>query len=346
MQYFTLKVIDIIKDTSDVITIRFKQPGLKKIKYKAGQYLTLIIRINGRKYLRPYSFSSAPDIDLYLEITIKRIQGGVVSNYLYDHIKVDDIIEVMEPMGDFIYDPSSIPNNQHIMLWGAGSGITPLMSILKTTLNHSPDTKVSLFYCNRNPEHTIFQQEINALKEKFNKSLVVWNFYTGIPEDIYLNYQISGRIDESKIMSVVSNKEELFGSVHYICGPTGLKNTIKAILSKLEVPATNIFTEEFEVLIDSQQLDDIQTRMVTIIEGGKKSVIEIVKGKSILDSGLDQDMDLSYSCQTGTCTLCKAKLLSGKVKVIGVDKMPDDVAEDECLLCCSYPYTDDIIIQI
>src|SRR4051812_31049076 len=104
MNYFTLKIIEIIKEVPDVVTIGFKQPGLKKIKYKAGQYITLKVNINGRKYIRPYSLSSAPNIDANLEITLKRIPGGIVSNYLYDHANVNDLIEVMEPMGDFVFN--------------------------------------------------------------------------------------------------------------------------------------------------------------------------------------------------------------------------------------------------
>ena len=102
MQTFTLKVIDIKKETGDTVTLSFKQPGLKKIKYKAGQYLTLIFRINGRRYLRPYSLSSAPGIDANLEITVKRVTGGIISNHINDMVKVDDLIEILYPMGDFV----------------------------------------------------------------------------------------------------------------------------------------------------------------------------------------------------------------------------------------------------
>lgn len=346
MQYFSLKVTNISKPVPDVVTISFKQPGLKKVKYKAGQYLTLIVRINGRKFIRPYSLSSAPGIDQHLEITIKRIPSGIVSNYLYDHIKIDDVIEVMEPMGDFLYDPGACTENQTVMLWGAGSGITPLISILKTVLNTFPSAKVFLFYCNRNPEHTIFQEELNNLKVKYSSNFTIWNFYTGIPEDVYLNYQIAGRINEQKIISVVPDVDELVRSIHYICGPHGLKQTIKSVLGKFNVPHDKILMEEFEILIDPEQFDDIETRMISIIQDGFEKTVEVIRGKSMLEAGLDAQIDLSYSCQTGTCTLCKAKLVSGKIKVIGIENIPEDIDKDECLLCCSYPYTDDIKVMI
>jgi ring-1,2-phenylacetyl-CoA epoxidase subunit PaaE len=134
MLCFKLQVIEIKPETSDTVTLCFKQPGLKEIKYLPGQYLTLIFRINGRKYMRPYSFSSAPDVDRYLEITVKRVPGGIISNHINDFVKVGDWIEAMPPMGDFIFERDKISPDKHIVLWGAGNGITPLISIAKYVL--------------------------------------------------------------------------------------------------------------------------------------------------------------------------------------------------------------------
>jgi ring-1,2-phenylacetyl-CoA epoxidase subunit PaaE len=118
MRFFTLKVVGVRTETADTVTVAFKQPGLKKVKYMAGQYLTLMFRINGRRYIRPYSFSSAPLVDAHLEVTIKRVPGGVVSNHIIDTVKVDDIVEVMEPMGDFMLNEAALTPATHIVLWG------------------------------------------------------------------------------------------------------------------------------------------------------------------------------------------------------------------------------------
>jgi len=347
MRYFTLRIIKIIKDTPDVITIYFKQPALKKITYQAGQYLTLIVRINGRKYIRPYSFSSAPNIDSHLEITIKRFPGGVVSNYLYDCARVDDMIEVMEPLGDFVYEPANVDSNlKHVFLWGAGSGITPLMSILKTVLHFSPQKQVGLFYCNRTREQTVFYNEINTLKDSFEENLKRWNFYTGTSEKIYNDSDILGRLKEQDIISIFRSIESYENSIHYICGPESFIETIKSALSQLNIEDGKILTEKFELLIDPGEFDDIETRNVKINQGGDHWEIEVVKGKNILDAALDQLIDLPYSCQTGSCLLCRAKILNGKVKVIGLEKLPDEFLSDDCLLCCGYPYTNDVEIMI
>jgi len=347
MNYFTLKVIEVIKEVPNVITIRFKQPALKKIRYKAGQYLTIVVNINGRKYMRPYSFSSAPNIDPHLEITLKRIPDGVVSNYLYDHVKIDDLIQVMEPMGNFVFDPEDHIKSDpdHVMLWAAGTGITPLMSIIKTIIHTSPTTKIELFYCNRNPEHTIFKTELEYLQQQYSERFIVYNFYTKLPEDIWLNYHIPGRIDEEKITLLLSKHTNLDRTYHYVCGPTGLTETVRSSLKSLDISSENIMSEEFEVMIDPEAFDDIETRNITFVNSVTNVHVEVIKGKSILYAGLDALIDLPYSCQTGTCMLCKAKLLSGKVKVIGVDKLPADLRDDDCLLCCSYPFTDDVKIM-
>ena len=343
MVTYTLKIVEIERTTPNVVTIFFKQPGLKKIKYLPGQYLTLVVRVNGRKYVRPYSFSSAPDIDQHLAVTIKRIPGGIVSNYLYDHACVDEMLEVMPPMGDFTYQ-TDINTANHVMLWGAGSGITPLMSILKTVLFKTPNHKVSLFYCNRDPEHTIFAAEIKSLEDKYQDRFKVHNFYTRIPEDIYLHYFIPGRIDELKINAILSKESGLENTVHYICGPDGLKNSVKNALQTLNISPSNIYTEEFEVFIDETLFDDVETRNIILLNGGQEYSVEVTKGKSLLNACLDAGIDLPYSCQTGTCLLCKGKLVSGSLKLIGIDKLPDALNSDDCLLCCSYPYSENIKI--
>jgi ring-1,2-phenylacetyl-CoA epoxidase subunit PaaE len=124
VRHYTLTIHEIRKETKDAITLCFKQPGLQKIKYQAGQYITLIVKINGRKYARPYSFSSAPSVDTALEITVKRMPDGIVSNYINNELKVGDVVEVLEPMGDFTFNRINPIN--HVYLWGVGSGITLL----------------------------------------------------------------------------------------------------------------------------------------------------------------------------------------------------------------------------
>lgn len=343
MKNYTLKVHNIKKETKDTITLCFKQPGLRKIKYKAGQYLTLSFRINGRKYTRPYSFSSAPSIDSLLETTIKRVPEGIFSNYIHDNIQVGDIIEVMEPMGDFIHDHDD--KVEQICFWGVGSGITPLISIMKEVLVSNPLIQVNLIYGNKNFESTIFLEAINELLKLYPNNLKVWHFHTQYNHDENHHFVKSGRINKDFILDLLkdANVEKI---KHYICGPNDLKNTIKTALDILKCPKENVFSEDFELVKDPKDFEVILTQQIKINFEGKDTFVEVLKGKSILEAALDAGMELPYSCQTGSCNTCKGKLKAGGLRMIGLVKEREDLGLDDYLLCCSHPLTEDVYIQI
>jgi len=347
MVTYTLKVERIKMETADTSTVCFKQPALRKVKYEAGQYLTLIFRINGRRYIRPYSFSSAPGIDATLNVTIKRVPGGVVSNHILDKVKVGDVVEVFQPLGDFVLSkaPQGI-NHKHVVLWGSGSGVTPLMSIAKFALNSGDYQHITLVYGNRNFETTIFSEQIKELQQKYADTFSVWHFHTRAFIDNTNPYVIQGRIDPKKVLQVMKHEGDLKNTVHFICGPVGLKESAKAMLTEINVPAEHIFSEDFEVTRDPKAFEDVFTQNVSLNLMGQKMVFEVAKGKSILEAGLDSMLDLSYSCQTGSCLLCKASLISGDVKTIGIANLPDGLEAGECLLCCSFPLTDNVEVSV
>lgn len=344
MKQYTLTIQEIRKETKDTITLCFKQPGLRKVKYLAGQYITLYFRIDGRKYARPYSFSSAPSIDDTLNVTVKRVPEGKVSNYINNVLKVGDVIEVLEPMGDFTFDRTKPETS--VYLWGVGSGITPLYSILKEVLNTKPARPVYLIYGNKNQESTIFKNQLNLLKQEYTAVFSMTNFYS--QEDIVdeSNAYYKGRINSDYVPRMLTQHDNINESVHYICGPNGLKNIITSSLIEFGIPATSVFVEDFELVIDSKDLEEIENSSVTVFFNGKSSQIFVPKGKSILDVALDNDIEIPYSCQTGNCSTCKAKLKEGQLKMLGLSKERKDLAQDEFLLCCSYPLTNQISIDI
>ena len=345
MTFYTLRVINIIKETEDTITLCFKQPGLKKLKYSAGQYLTLVFRINGRRYVRPYSFSSAPGVDSLLEVTIKRVHGGLISNHVNDEVKIGDSIEAMEAMGDFTYNVNHASATDNIFLWGAGSGITPLISITKHILATDSSKKVTLVYGNRNHETVIFNEKIKQLQASFPSAFTAWHFHTRLVIDNQNPYLVQGRIDTKKALSILENAD-VSNSLHYICGPLGLKESVKNALQSKGIPDDHIKTEDFELIRDPKDFENIQTRFVNLHFEGQTTILEVVKGKSILEAGLDALLELPYSCQTGNCITCKGKLIAGAVKMIGINKLPDGLGKGEYLLCCSHPLTDNVQISI
>jgi ring-1,2-phenylacetyl-CoA epoxidase subunit PaaE len=345
MKYYTLKVIDLRKESADACTVIFKQPALKKLKYSSGQYLTLIFKINGRRYIRPYSFSSAPLVDPHLEVTVKRVSGGLVSNHILDKLKIDDLVEVMEPMGDFTLDVNMITPESHLVLWGAGSGITPLISLVKYALHQNMFGQISLIYGNRRTEDVLFKDLISQLKQQ-HPNFTAWHFYTKLVIASNNPYLIEGRIDPNKVLSILRHQADLSQSIHYICGPVGMKESVISSLRHTGVKQENVYTEDFEIVRDPQAFEDIITRTVTIDYQGTKTPVEVVKGKSILEAGLDTGVDLSYSCQTGNCLVCRCVLNEGEVKMIGINKTPVELNANECLLCCSFPLTDNVKVSV
>ena len=346
MKTFTLKVVDIRFETADTVTVSFKQPALKKVKYLPGQYLTLMFRINGRRYIRPYSFSSAPIVDSFLEVTVKRVSGGVVSNHIIDKVKVDDLVEVMEPMGDFILNQETLSSTKHIVLWGAGSGVTPLMSITKYALSQNIGGHVTLVYGNRDAESVIFNDKISQLKQQYHNYFSAWHFYSQLNIAPGNPNVIQGRINAERVLSVMAKEGNLADTVHYICGPAGLKESVKANLKKLGIDDDRMFSEDFELVRDPAAFEGIVTRMVSINLNGKNAIVEVVKGKSILEAGLDANLDMPYSCQTGNCLVCKGRLIKGEVTMIGVEKIPTELKADERLLCSAFPLSNDIEIEV
>jgi len=341
---YTLKVVEIKVETEDAITVCFKQPALKKLKYDAGQYLSLIFRINGRRYVRPYSFSSCSLVDNFIEITVKRVPKGIVSNHIIDFVKEGDMIEAMQPMGDFTYLSNDVSGD--IYLWGVGSGITPLISLAKHILFSEEKKKVYLMYGNRNKESTIFLNQIEHLQSKYTNRFEVTHFHTRPTIRLDNPNLIQGRIDEHKVGIIINQNNNIKGSAHYICGPAGLKESVKKVLSELNVDKENIYSEDFELVRDPKDFSNIHTQKVKLKFNYKEFDLEVIKGKSILEAALDANLELPYSCQTGNCNTCKAIRLDGDLKMIGLVKERTDLKSDEYLLCCSYPLSGNVCVEI
>jgi len=344
MLQFTLKVVDIKQETGDTVTICFKQPGLKKVKYLAGQYLTLVFNIDGRRYFRPYSFSSAPNIDSTLNITIKRVPHGVVSNYIVNHINIGDTVETKEPLGDFTLENNNVPDDSNLFFWGAGSGITPLFSLIKYALHNKLTKHITLVYGNRNQESTIFYQQIDELQKEYPAIFTVKYFNTkAVAVDLNIT---QGRIDVQTATAILTESNDLTKTYHFICGPQGLKQSVEEVLQNRNISRDRIIYESFELNLNPEDFEGIITQNVILQKSNEIYTIEVLKGKTILEAGLDAMIDLSYSCQIGTCLLCKAKLLSGAVKMIGPAKNIEKLNQGEYLLCCSLPLTADAKLSV
>lgn len=356
--YLNLKVVEITHETSDAVTIHFEHPENQTIPYKPGQFLTLILNIDGKEVRRSYSLSSTPHEAPRLAVTVKRVSGGLVSNYLLDNVKVGDEIRVMQPIGNFCL--TCAPDNQrHVLLFGAGSGITPLMSILKTVLREEPNSSVTLLYGNTDEDSIIFKEQLQALENQYASRFKIAYIFSQ-PKQACEN---RGRMNQSLIIKILERLQlaKIDNAVYYMCGPEGMMDEVRHALNVLHVPAENIFRESFvsNKLIEQQQQaqhgdvsssdDDgeIITQTVTIIYEGAEYQVEVQPDQTILEAALEQDVDLPYSCQAGLCTACRGKCLSGKVHLDEREGLSDaELEEGYVLNCVGHPLTSNVVIEI
>ncbi|RZS96818.1 ferredoxin--NADP reductase [Cecembia calidifontis] len=351
-QYTSLKIREIVRETPDTVTIYFEQPE-PYLEYKAGQYLTVILDINGKEERRSYSLCTSPYVDPHPGITVKRVRGGLVSNYLNDQLRPGKTIEIMKPMGHFTTDYHS-QNQRHFVMIAGGSGITPIMGITKSVLINEPQSKVTLIYCSRSENEIIFKKALEDLESKYEGRLMVIHNLSQ-PSDSWTG--LKGRLDSQKIKDILSSISypELKQVEYFLCGPEGIMETAESTLLGMGVDSKFIHKESFysnleakeEELKAAGKLAPELTREVEVILEGETYHFEVPAGKTILEAGLDHDVDMPYSCQSGLCTACRGKLLSGKVDMIEDAGLSKSEIEEGYILCCSSkPASSDVKIII
>lgn len=341
----TLKVKDVVRETKDAVSIHFEHPEGDQITYKPGQFFTLIVEVNGKKERRAYSVCSSPVVDEFPAVAVKRVEGGKVSNYLNDHVKAGDKIEVLLPMGNFTTDFDE-SRQRELVLLGGGSGITPLMSLAKSTLAQEPDSSVTLLYANRDEESIIFRQALAELEEKHERFKVihVWEEDTDGKADHtgYITHDIIAEMFEEKDVA----KAEVF-----VCGPAPMMEIAIAGAKSAGVPEGKVHKESFTTDLGeastANEDGEIIAREVTVHYDGEVFKYTVEPSETILEKGLDEDIDLPFSCQSGLCTACRGKCLSGKVKMDESEGLSDaELEEGYVLPCVSHPLTDDVVIEI
>ena len=340
--YTTLKIKEVVRETADAVTIKFKQPLFKKIKYQPGQFITVILPINGEKVRRSYSMSSTPNLDSHVAVTVKRVEGGLVSNYLNDKVKKGDSIEIMKPMGNFTLSKAS--GARDVVLFGGGSGITPLMSIARQLLFFEAESKVSLVYANRDEDSIIFKAQLEELQQKFGDRLQVVHILEN-PKQMWDGYK--GRPDIatfSNILNLLSTSER---TEYFICGPQGMMDVVKETLQKAKIKDSQINIESFVSTAGPADTSEFTARTVTVRINGNEHQFNVPAEKTILDAGLDEGIDLPFSCQSGLCTACMGKCVSGEVKMTSNDALSnDEINEGYRLLCVGHPESDDVVVEI
>lgn len=349
--YQELVVKSIIQETKDAITIVFGQPD-RPFLYKSGQFLTLITTIDGKEVRRAYSLCSSPFVDADLAVTVKRVERGLMSNWLPDNLKVGDRVKVMEPMGQFTteYDAG---RKRHLVMFAGGSGITPMLSIIKSVLKQESESMVSLVYCNRDIDSIIFKDVLNALETSYEGRLQVVHVLDNAP----MNWQgYSGLLNKEMLTKLFERMPDwgLEKTTYLMCGPEGMMKNVEGLLAERHIPSDKVFKESFvQGTIDKKE-DKVTAaaasntaREVTIRYDGQEYKVHVEPTMTILQSALDQGIDLPYSCQSGLCTACRGKALSGQVKLDEEEGLSQsERAEGFVLTCVGHPLTDDVVIEI
>ncbi len=348
--FHSVTVTNITRETKDSVSVSLKpnHPD-DDFSYASGQYLTFNIHMNGEELHRSYSLCSAPN-ESEMRIAVKKVEGGRVSGFFNEILKEGDVLKSMLPAGNFILPQTN--EKTHFVFFAAGSGITPIISLLKSVLQTEPNHQVSLFFGNSSADTIIFKKELEAL-ELSHDQLKVYHLLTDGSSELPI---FSGRINFGKTSELLYNFcSDNLPKEFFICGPSEMMNSVQNALVDANINSENIHLEYFAAPTDS-----VPTKAIDVTEEryeGMANVKVILDddefefqlnstGASILNAVLDQGEDAPYSCRGGVCTTCKAKVLKGKVHMDSNFALTDgEIANGYILTCQSHPNSPDVEVS-
>lgn len=341
-RYLDLKVKEVVNIAKDAVNLVFEKPA--DFSYQPGQFITIISEVDGKKIRRAYSLCTTPFEDEHPAVTVKRVSEGAMSNFLNEQIKAGDELEIMEPMGMFTTEYNAA-NNRNAVFFGGGSGITPLISIIRSVLLKEPNSKTTLVYANRSQEYIIFKELIDQLQslhpERFKAIHILENGEA----------DFSGRITPEIISSICDTTGVNDQTEYYICGPQPMMDITFDGLSATGVAKDQIRMESFEAGKTSPK-EIIATSAdgnseVTILLDGEEHLVSVKKNASILDTALAADIDMPYSCQSGLCTACRGKCIEGEISTDEAEGLSqEELDEGYVLTCVGKPITDQVKVEI
>lgn len=349
-QFYSLSIKNIVEETHDARTIYFDVPTemAEKFDYKAGQYLTLRFNIKGKEERRAYSLSTSPHQNLW-GVSVKQVEKGIVSTHINTQLKVGDVVDVMPPQGHFTLETSPTQRKTYYV-FGAGSGITPLMSLMRTILEEEPTSEVHLLYGNRNEEEIMFRETLASLENKYAGQLTVSHILSqpkrekvgglsGLFSKGKTTWQgLVGRVDEKNVEKFLTEKPARIKEVAYlICGPGGMNEGLKSFLERNNVSKEAILIEYFASKSETS-VSELETHFeiaeVTVMLKNVVHKVSVKRGTLILDTLIAQKIDAPYSCTSGACSTCVAKLTEGQVKMRACFALDDDEIEKGFVLVC------------
>lgn len=350
--FYPLRVAEIVPETEEASSIRFEVPEELKdaFSFKAGQHLSLRVEINGEEVRRNYSLCTAP-ADGDLMVTVKRIAGGVFSNWVGDQLKTGDTLDVMTPHGSFTTDFDR-QAKRHYVAFAGGSGITPVISLIRTALSLEPESRFTLFYGNRDSNSVIFLEQLAALKDNYLGRFELYHFLSDEEGDVEL---FNGMLDREHVDAAIDNLVKDSGAIDawFICGPGPMMDAAEAALTERGVAKDRIHIERFLAGRPSAalaaQMAQLQEKAagltLSVTLDGRTRKVEFSEA-NILDSAREAGMAAPFACKAGVCATCRAKVTKGKVEMAARYGLTDEeIAAGYVLTCQSVPVGEGVAVD-
>ncbi|WP_303316543.1 ferredoxin--NADP reductase [Flavivirga abyssicola] len=344
--FHKLTVATIKRETNDSISIAFDIPENLKdtFTFIAGQYITLKTVINGYEIRRDYSLCISPKSG-ELKVAVKAVKDGTFSSYANNELKVGDTLEVAPPKGRFIFEPND-SKTKNIAAFAAGSGITPVLSIIKCALEEEVYSKVILVYGNKTTKDTMFLNELLELQHTYKDRFSIQFVFSQQDEDD----SIFGRIEKSTVNYVMKNKHKhIEVDAFYLCGPEAMIHTVKDVLTDHGIDENRIHFELFKAAKPSEINEEVVANgktKTTIIVDDEEFSFEMPQKQTVLEAALDEDIDAPYSCQGGICSSCLARIKEGEATMAQNNILTEnEVAEGLILTCQAHPTTPTLVVD-
>lgn len=348
-RFHKLRIADVRRETEDCVSVSFDVSDPKAFGFVPGQYLTLKKEINGEELRRSYSICSNP-IENELRIAIKKVPGGRFSSWATTSLKINDVLEVMPPMGNFTLEPNPTSEEEYIG-FAAGSGITPLLSMIKTVLQHSPKSRFTLFYGNKKTASIIFKNELEDLKDKYLGRLEIHHVLSREDQG---NDLLFGRIDATRAKALIDKlPASILPAGYFLCGP---EEMIHNVSDAIKNSGADEKTIHFELFSSGQATSELKEKKqkttkqnlsnVTVILDGEKTHFEQKPNDFVLDAALAAGADIPYACKGAVCCTCRAKVLEGDIEMsMNYSLTEEEVEEGYVLSCQSMPRSSNVVIS-
>ena len=350
-RFHRLAVDDLRRETADAVSLTFAIPDELKDDYRfsPGQYLTLRMTMDGEEVRRSYSICSGPD-DGEMRIAVKKVDGGAFSSWAADELKSGDEIDVMTPTGRFGIAPAPEAARIHVG-FAAGSGITPILSIIRGVLAREPNSRFFLFYGNRSTNSMLFREALEQLKDRFIERLSVFHVISGEDQDIPI---LDGRLDGEKVRVLLRSLVPAASIDHvFICGPTGMSEEIEATCREIGIPDDRVHIERFVSGLGGKPRPKAVVpasappkAFAALIIDGKRREVAVAEGEAILDAALRAGVDLPFACKGGMCSTCRARLVEGDARMeLNYSLEPWELEKGFILTCQARPVTDRVVVD-